>query len=84
VLASSVLPQPQFTLIPLESANPRFAPVTPLECADPKSLDLNFFRMNRSRKQGVGVLVMVNLFFASLLPFCYRPHLQGGFSNVSE
>src|SRR5260370_39995005 len=39
-------------LSPLESADPHFPPVTPLECADPKSQHLKSFIMNRSKKPG--------------------------------
>src|SRR5260370_9937158 len=39
-------------LSPLESVDPHFAPLTPLECADPEPIRLKPFGMNRSRKGG--------------------------------
>src|SRR6266849_1294568 len=41
-------------LSPLESADPHFPPVTPLECTDPKSPRFKSFIMNRSKKPGGG------------------------------
>jgi hypothetical protein len=37
------------TVNPVESADPKNAPVTPLESADPKSLDLKSFRIRTSK-----------------------------------
>src|SRR5882724_6757903 len=44
------LPTTHHLLIPLESALPKNAPVTRLESADPKSLDLKPFRIRTYRK----------------------------------
>src|SRR6267378_3114174 len=48
-------------LNPLECADPRFAPLTPLESADLKLLDLKSFGMNRSKKGGGGGVRYVSL-----------------------
>src|SRR5713101_3351983 len=56
-------------LSPLESADPHFACLTPLECADPKSQHLKSFIMNRSKKPGgVG-----SIRSASASPSSFRP-----------
>src|SRR5712692_8085603 len=53
---STVNLQPLHPLSLLECADPQNAPITPLECAVPKTQHLKSFRMRSSEKSGGGVL----------------------------
>lgn len=53
-------PIPRNDLTSLESALTENAPITPLECAHPKTQDLKPFRMNTSEKRGRGYPIIVN------------------------
>src|SRR5882724_2343770 len=50
-LGHYVLPTTLCSLSPLESALPQTTPITPLQSADPKTLDLKSFRIRRSEKR---------------------------------
>src|SRR6266478_1151807 len=52
---STVNLQPLYPLSLLECADPQNAPITPLECAVPKTRHLKSFRMRSSEKSGGGV-----------------------------
>src|SRR5229473_4891379 len=52
---STVNLQPLYPLSLLECADPQNAPITPLECAVPKTQHLKSFRMRSSEKSGGGV-----------------------------
>src|SRR5258707_614210 len=69
---STVNFRPLHLLSLLECADPQIAPITPLECAVPKTKDLKSFRMRSSEKTRGGGGQIVNQ--ESYLDYCPEEH----------